>query len=85
VDVTAKMLLLGIKARDGVTLDGRQELRQDGTAEAVEILRERLPVVGRDPGFRGHARESRRDDGSVRPHASASFSIKSRLRSMPQR
>jgi hypothetical protein len=49
--MAAKMLLLEIKARDGATLDGRQELRQDRTAEAIELLRERLPVVRRDPGL----------------------------------
>ena len=57
-----KMLLHRIEARNGAAFDGREEFRQDGAAESIELLRERLPVIGLDPGFRGYAGEGRRHE-----------------------
>ena len=52
-DVTAEMALVGIKRRDGAAFFRAKQLRQNGAAMAIELARERLPIIASDPSLRG--------------------------------
>jgi len=47
-DVAAKVLFLGIKARDGIAFLGSQKLRKNGAAKAVKLACKGFPIIGID-------------------------------------
>ena len=52
---------------------------------AVELVRERAPIIRGNPCLRGRDRGDRLNNGQAGAHANASFLIISRFRSTPQR
>src|ERR1700723_3554058 len=59
MDVAAEPTFLGIQRRDLPTLVGRQELSNDGAAEAAQFVGETIPVVSGDARLRGLHRGGR--------------------------
>src|SRR5712672_678285 len=63
VDVASEVALVGIEGRDGVAFRGREEPQQDGATVAVELARERLPVISANARLCRRNRRGRGDCG----------------------